>query len=262
MINNKSNIVIRFIFIVPLFLFGIWLIQLIYFPKLDLIAKTKTEKAGKKETVFRKILTGSDVDDRNHFHMLDEYVTQSEPFKPLCLICHGTYPHSKEQKVRSILNFHTGFMACAVCHIRKNPAEKDYFFVWVDRNTGQASATVQGEFGKYPAKIYPMIITADNQKQIYRPVSEEAAQEYIKFKDSYTPDQNAQAKILLHEHISKEPVFCTDCHKKDGYFNFAELGFPQNRIHHLASTEVTGMINKYETFYLPSMIDFGTGKEK
>lgn len=262
MISKKSNFLAKMIFTVPLFLFGIWLVQLIYFPHLDLSAKAKAKKAAPEETVFRKILTRSNDDGRGHFHMLDEYITQPEPFKPLCLTCHGAYPHSKEKRIRSILNFHTGFMACAVCHVRKDPAHKDYFFVWVDRNTGIASATVEGEFGKYPAKIYPMIITSDNEKKIFRPVSEKAAQEYLKLKDIYTPDQNAQAKIMLHEKISKKPVFCTECHKKDGYLNFADLGFPKSRINHLISTEVAGMIDKYETFYLPSVIDFGAGNKK
>jgi len=262
MISKIPNIVIKIIIVVPLFLFGSWLIKQVYFPQKDLSPKANVKKSRQEETVFRKILTQQEDDGRGHFHMLDEYITQPEPFKPLCLTCHGTYPHSKEQKVRSLLNFHTGFMACAVCHVRKDPADKDYFYVWVDRNTGTISASVQGEFGKYPAKIYPMIITSGNEKKIFRPVNEEAALEYLKFKDSYSPDQNAQAKILLHEKISKKPVFCTDCHKKDGYLNFADLGFPANRINHLISTEVAGMIDKYETFYMPSVIDFGTGKSK
>ena len=91
---------------------------------------------------------------------------------------------------------------------------------------------------------------------IIRPVSEKSAGEFLKHKDQYTPDQVAQAKAKLHERLSKKPVFCTDCHKKEGYFNFAELGFPKNRIDHLTSSEVANMIEKYETFYLPEVIDF------
>ena len=47
-----------------------------------------------------------------------------------------------------------------------------------------------------------------------------------------------------------------DCHKKDGYLDFAKLGYPRNRVDHLASSEVASMIEKYETFYLPAVIDF------
>jgi hypothetical protein len=67
-------------------------------------------------------------------------------------------------------------------------------------------------------------------------------------------------KAKLHEHISDKPVFCSDCHKKDGYLDFKELGFPKQRIDHLNSTEIVGMIEKYKKFYLPSQIDFGIEK--
>ena len=88
-------------------------------------------------------------------------------------------------------------------------------------------------------------------------MDEKAARQYIKIKDKFNPDQSAQAKIKLHEHISSKPVFCSDCHQKDGYLDYAKLGFPTQRINHLNSTEVVGMIEKYKTFYLPSEIDFG-----
>jgi hypothetical protein len=256
------QVLIKTAFIIPLLILALWLIHLIYFPELDAMIEAKVKKTHEETTIFRKILTQGDTDYRGHFHMIDEYVSLSEPFKPICMTCHGTYPHSKEQKVRSILNSHSGYMACAVCHVRREAGNKDYFFVWVDRNTGMISSSVKGEFGKYPAKIFPMIIGDDGQKKIFNPVSEKAAEEYLKFKDSYTLDQNAQAKIILHEKISKKPILCNECHKKDGFFKFAELGFPANRIDHLSSTEVTGMIDRYETFYLPSVIDFGAGKTK
>ncbi|MDX2512233.1 MAG: hypothetical protein QNK25_09325, partial [Desulfobacterales bacterium] len=95
------------------------------------------------------------------------------------------------------------------------------------------------------------------EKIIFRPVDEKSAQHFLEVKDQYTPDQIAQAKTLLHEHIAKQPVFCSDCHQKDGYLNFAELGFPELRIHHLNSSEVVGMVEKYKQFYIPAQIDFG-----
>jgi hypothetical protein len=118
--------------------------------------------------------------------------------------------------------------------------------------------SVEGGFGRYPAKIYPMRKSADGHLQILHPVNEKAAEEFMRLKDKFTPDQMAKAKIKLHENISKKPVFCNECHKKDGYFDFAKLGFPENRVDHLTSTEITGMIDKYETFYMPEAIDFGS----
>jgi hypothetical protein len=250
--------VLKAIYMLPVLLFGLWMLQLLYFPQLE--AKNIIEMAKHKEedkNVFKTILNQNGPVGRGHFHMVDEYITKPEPNPPLCLTCHGTYPHSKEKKVRSILNFHTGFIACAVCHARKDPGNKSIDFAWIDRETGEIVAQVQGEYGKYTAKIFEIQINAEGKKQIFRPVDDETTRQYLLIKDEYSPDQVAQAKIKLHEHISSKPVFCSDCHQKDGYLDFAELGFSTQRINHLNSTEVVGMVEKYKTFYLPSAIDFG-----
>lgn len=250
--------VLKVIYMLPFLLFGLWMLQLLYFPHLE--AKNIIEMAMHKEedkNVFRTILNQDGPVARGHFHMVDEHITKPEPNPPLCLTCHGTYPHSKEKKVRSILNFHTGFIACAVCHARKELGNESIDFAWIDRETGEIVTQVQGEFGKYTAKIFEIQISAAGKKQIFRPVDDKTARQYLLIKDEYSPDQVAQAKKKLHEHISSKPVFCSDCHRKDGYLDFAKLGFSTQRINHLNSTEVVGMVEKYKIFYLPTEIDFG-----
>jgi hypothetical protein len=250
-------ILIKTAITIPLVVFGFWLLKSIYLPSVEAKKTPELAESHEEADIFQRILMDETPVSAGHFHMLDGAITQPEPFHPLCTNCHGTYPHSKEKKVRALLNFHTGFMACSVCHVRKASDDQDYFFVWVDRQTGKTSMQVKGGFGKYPAKIFPMQVTAAGQKRIFRPVSEKAAAEFLELKDKFTPDQMAKAKIKLHEGITKKPVFCTDCHKKDGYLDFAKLGFPKNRVDHLVSTEVASMIEKYETFYIPESIDFG-----
>ncbi len=254
-------LLLKAIYILPFFLFILWLFQLLYFPEIEtlksVIAKPSTDTAQNDKNIFRTILKQKDPVGKGHFHMIDEYISQSEPNPPLCLTCHGSYPHSKEKKVRSLLNFHTGFLACSVCHARKKIEDTDIFFTWVDRKSGNVIDSTEGEYGKYTAKIFPIRMTDGTHKRIFKPIREKAAQEYLKLKDKYTPDQTAQAKIKLHENITTKPVFCSDCHQKDGYMDFSKLGFSEKRTNHLISTEVVGMIEKYKTFYLPSEIDFG-----
>ncbi len=251
--------VLKTVIVLPLFLFGLWLLQLVYYPGLE-AKKVDANREDAQEDIFKMILKHEDAVPRDHFHMVDSFISVPEINPPLCLSCHGTFPHGKEKKVRAILNFHTGFIACAVCHARQDPGQKNVIFTWIDRQSGEMLPKVDGEYGKYPAKIFPIRIAGGNAKHIFRPVSAKAAQQFLKFSDKYTPDQIAQAKIKLHENISTKPVFCSDCHQKDGYLDFAKLGFPKNRVDHLASTEVVGMIEKYKTFYLPSKIDFGIEK--
>ena len=251
-----SIFLLKTTFAVPLILLGLWLLQMLYYPVVDVHKVSARLEPAKEEGVFAGILRAHKPLGRGHFHMVDEEREKHEPYEPLCLTCHGTFPHSKEKKVRSLLNFHTGFMACAVCHVRKDPKAQDHFFIWVDRVTGITSLAVEGEYGKYPAKIFPVKITGGGQQEIIRPVSQQSAREYLELKDKFTPDQAAKAKIKLHEKLSQKPVFCMDCHKKDGYIDFSELGYSRNRVDHLSSTEVASMIEKYETFYLPEVIDF------
>lgn len=248
---------IKAIFAVPLFLLGLWLLQMLYAPHTAALKPAEPPMPFEEEGIFRKILKNVKLKPQPHFHMVDEHVDQPEPYQPICISCHGTFPHSKEKKIRSLLNFHTGFMACAVCHYRKDPADETFSFLWVDRVTGATSRQANGEYGKYPAKIFPARVTADGSETIIHPVSEKSAREFLELKDQFTPDHMAQAKIKLHEQISPKPVLCGDCHKKDGYLDFKNLGFSKNRVNHLASSEVIGMIQNYETFYLPEVIDFG-----
>ena len=219
-----STFLLKAIFAVPFMLMGLWLLQILYYPGVDARKLVARPEPAKEEGIFTGIMRARKPLDRGHFHMIDEERERHEPYEPLCLTCHGTFPHSKEKKVRSLLNFHTGFMACAVCHVRKDPEARDHYFVWVDRATGITSLTVEGEYGKYPARIFPVKIAGGGRHEIIRPVSQQSAQEYLALKDKFTPDQAAKAKIKLHEKLSKKPVFCMDCHKKDGYIEFEKLG--------------------------------------
>jgi hypothetical protein len=37
-----------------------------------------------------------------------------------CRACHALYPHSKSNLVRALLNMHTGFITCEVCHLKRD----------------------------------------------------------------------------------------------------------------------------------------------
>ena len=257
---NKKNIIfpIKIFSAVILVLFGLLLLKQLYFSETKVGKSSDTKQKGSGAGTIGEIVQKKDTLNRDHFHMIDDDTGLMTRYEPICMTCHGTYPHSKEKKVRAFLNFHTGFLACSVCHTRKDLRNKKHVFAWVDHETGDISDRVEGGYGKFPAKIFPVEIRPDGSKVIVRPVEDASAREYLRLKNKLTPDQIAQAKVKLHEHISEKPVFCTECHKKDGYFNFAQLGFPKNRIDHLTSTEVASMIDKYTTFYMPSVIDFGT----
>jgi hypothetical protein len=260
-VHLKSRIgvfLVKAVFVLPLFVFGLWLIQALYFPEWRSAKREGLLQTDGGDDFFRKIGLQKAPVPRDHFHMIDAFIFQPGPYEPICRTCHGTYAHSKEKRIRSFLNSHEGFLACAVCHVRKEPADKSISFTWVDRQTGVAGMAVEGKYGKFPAQIFPKRIFASGQEEIIRPMSEKSAQAFLEHREKLTPDQVAQAKAKLHEHISKKPVVCLECHKSGGYLDFAELGFAKNRVDHLTSSEVASMIEKYETFYLPEVLDLGT----
>jgi len=245
--------ILKAVYVMLVMLFSLWLLQLLYFPDFKL-THVFDNRAYQKSV--HAALVQDESSNRAHFHMIDEYISTPEPNPPFCLRCHGTYPHNKEEKIRSFLNFHTGFIACSVCHVRKEQEDKDMFFSWVDNKTGEPKTKVFGEYGKYAAKIFPVQMNYKNQKEILKPMDDNDVQQYLLLKDKASPDQVAAAKAKMHERLSKKPVLCGDCHQKNGYLDFIELGFPLTRVNHLDSSEIIGMIEKYNIFYLPEVIDF------
>ena len=74
---------------------------------------------------------GCHLEDKDKIASLDESYYKSyhenEKFaitrlddKSSCRVCHPLYPHSENNKVRAMLNMHTGFMVCEVCHLKKD----------------------------------------------------------------------------------------------------------------------------------------------
>ncbi len=260
-------------YIGPIVIFCIWLLQLAYFPHLvyvpeffkmhPKVVETVRDLTGKEEMI-KKIEQHSNPIPHGHFHITDEYIERMihelETDPPLCLKCHGTYPHSKNKKTRSFTNLHNGFMACEVCHIRKVSDDQDFFFAWADLKTGKLANHARGEQGKYQAKIVPVKKVDGDVVRLDEYVGEKFSQEYLEFQETYTPDQLAEVKKVHEHNLSKNPIVCLDCHKDRGYMAFEELGFSETRAIQLSSSEIPNMIEKYDTFFMPQM--FAPRKKK
>lgn len=256
---------LKVIYLTPFVVFGLWLISIVYFQGFEFKKPFSGRNEKKDDEIFKIFVHKQETVPRDHFHMVDPHVEIPKENQAVCVICHGSYTHSKEKKTRAILNMHEGFISCYVCHSRQEDGHGGVKttqsgtrikFLWVDSETGEFKNAVEGEYGKYPAQIFPIEYSGQGADHIFTPIKPEAAQAFLKLLPGLTSDQVASAKAKLHNPISKEPVSCADCHKKEGYLDFKSLGFPQQRIDHLTSTEFVGMFEKYETFYLPSVIDF------
>ncbi len=259
-IIKSCAFLIRLFHIPFLLIFSLWLLQILYFPDLSFRGFSVKQEViipdyAKDKKMLKSILKHSEPISRDHFHIADKYITRmikkldSDP--PFCMRCHGTYSHSKEKKTRALTNLHTSIMACEVCHIRREAGDENHFFTWVDLKTGKASSKVEGGYGKYQAVIVPVKVIDGDEKRLDKILGEKFPG-YEKF----SPDMDEELRKKIHDHLSKKPVPCLDCHKKKGYMDFKSLGFPKYRTNQLISSEVSRMIKHYDTFYMPKMLRF------
>ena len=259
--RRYSVFLAKTVYIGSFFVISLLLLRMVYFPELGFSHTGKTETKVLPVSIGDKTgeIRDRDKQPRHHFHIIDEYVDRLESGAPLCLVCHGIYPHGRNERIASFLNLHIGFMVCEVCHIRKDPRSSNHFFTWVDLETGKTSMKVKGGYGKYPAKITPMINIDGKPERLDKLVSENFALADQELKKRRYAPENVPAVVTIKKvhgiNLSNEPVSCNDCHKKSGYLDLRKLGFPQHRIDHLALAEVSLMVEQYKTFYMPRMLD-------
>jgi len=80
--NKLYVLVVKTVFVLPLLVFGIWLLQMLFFPEVKATKPEAPVKAAEEDDIFRKILRQTEPVPRGHFHMVDEHIVQPEPFQP------------------------------------------------------------------------------------------------------------------------------------------------------------------------------------
>lgn len=224
-----------------------------------------------KEKYFEKpestILTEAkrleDLEKHRHFHNIVSFPQAPENLRPVCFICHSDYPHSKNKKVRSLLNMHTQYFVCESCHIKEkegaeivykwyNPLNDNpggpFFGTSYDPETGNLSKVED-----LMSKIAPYFKTGDTFESAIQMQDAPLAQDYMKVRDKLTPEQRDGVKNKFHVNIKPKGYDCNTCHTPKGILDFKKLGFTENRIADLEQLNVKGLMTKYRTFYLPNL---------
>ena len=196
-----------------------------------------------------------------HFHHIDF------DFKPdktnYCIECHGDLPHDKVKELRAFGNMHASFIGCQACHVKIEKSDQPSVFKWYDRSTGQIVASPVKEGtppGVYNSKIIPFERVAGKLQRIDTPERIDFAHQYRENEKSLSDLQKSKARTIIHNIVSKKPYICGDCHQTEApVLPFKDLGYSQNRIDVIVSSEVVGMINKYTEFYMPRILHPGFG---
>jgi hypothetical protein len=199
-----------------------------------------------------------------HFHRTVDYPQLPENERPACFICHSDYPHSKNKRVRSLLNMHTQYFVCESCHIKEKPGTS-VFYKWYspfdenpkgpflntsyDPETGNV-VEVEDKF----SKITPFFLRGVRLESAVQAQDAPLAKDFVKVRDKLTPEQREGVKNKFHVNIKPKGHECKTCHSKQSILEFERLGFSENRIADLQQLNVKGMLTKYENFYLPDLL--------
>ncbi len=200
---------------------------------------------------------------QGHFHHVGMKV-EADSYN-VCIRCHGAVPHDRAKTIRAFLNMHAFYMACETCHVRPEAAgEGSWVFKWYDKDNGNAIPTPAGVntldeamYGNYSAKMAPGKIGSDGKFRFLNGPKELAfVNKYLQEEGRLNDTQKSKMKKVIHRNVNEDPLLCEGCHTIKGvpYLPFIEMGYPKARLHDLTSTEVVGMINKYQEFYIPEFL--------
>jgi hypothetical protein len=206
-----------------------------------------------------------DFETHRHFHHIVPYPQMPEDQRPVCFICHSDYPHSKNKKIRSILNMHTQFFVCESCHIKEKEGTT-IFYKWYspvdespkgpflgtsyDPQTGNL-VQVKDKF----SKIAPYFTKGVRLESAVQHQDAPLAKDFMKVRDKLSPEQREGVKNKFHMNIKPKGHECKTCHSKNSILEFKRLEFSKERIVDLEQLNITGMITKYQSFYLPDLFN-------
>jgi len=244
----------------------------------EIVELKQTLKKKAEQSTFEKIILESEerikhylgykiLDEariEGHFHHIGFDVGPDT--RSYCVECHGDIPHDKAKDLRAFLNMHAFFISCQTCHMQLEGEKKTGVFKWYDRATGEIipSPVLNGNPGSYRAKIIPFEEVEGKLQPVDSKERKNFAKETKDREDELSEAQKSKAKKFIHKIVSEKPHICADCHQKENpLLPLAELGYPEERIDSILSTEVVGMIGKYTDFYMPRMLQPGSpGKQK
>lgn len=216
-----------------------------------------------KSPILEEAKRQEDLEIHRHFHHIVDYPQLPEAERPVCFICHSDFPHTKNKKVRALLNMHTQYVVCETCHI-KEQANTHIVYKWhspyddnppgpflgtsYDPETGNL-VQVEDKF----SKITPFYQKGDKLESAIQKQDAPLARDYMKVRDKLTPEQRDGVKNKFHVNVRAKGHDCKDCHAEKGILDFKKLEFSDKRIEDLVQLSVKGLLTKYEEFYLPDL---------
>jgi hypothetical protein len=221
-----------------------------------------------------------------NYHKLERFAITRLDDTSSCRVCHPLYPHSNNKKVRALLNMHTGYMLCEVCHLKKEDL-KQLRFDWKDPEhfeyVGEPYGTITHRTGHNSNKVIQEMLKMSPEKNTSAdgPASNGAlisriavfskkggkkkilmntrdcdmAKEYMSKEHTLSEKEKKDSFELFHKDIARKEVSvaCNECHVPDGMIDFAKLGFDESTSKDLQYLNIKSLVTKYDTFYFPNL---------
>ena len=248
--------------------------------EVECTAKCHSNDKEKIDTIDRSYLTNFHKEQRFAITRLDDETS--------CRVCHPLYPHSEHNKVRALLNMHTGFMLCEVCHI-KDRGQANLLYDWKKPEEFEFTGEPYGTHEKKEVNaqeradsvVSRMLKILDEEKEsaktghikhfisriaVYRTEDgknklfintedNQKAAGFLKKEKKLSKADREKELIFFHSHIAKKEisVACDECHSPKGIIDFEKLGFSANKAKDLQYLNIKGLVTKYDTFYIPNL---------
>lgn len=207
-----------------------------------------------------RILAGEDLSKR--IHEGEHWAVVDLQDESSCRNCHTIYPHSKTVFVRAVLNMHTGFVFCEVCHLNTEKYRK-VTYGWIVTEDVRFEGKPFGTFYSPDKKKIERIETSISriaafvkEKGKKRPLIRTwNTDEEGKIKGHASDDEDSASAHDFHKDVFKMEVIrsCNACHSPKGLLDFRSLGFSKRRTAELISQNVKAIVTKYEAFHLPDL---------
>jgi mono/diheme cytochrome c family protein len=223
------------------------------------------------------------------FHDKEKFAITSLEDKSSCRVCHPLYPHSKDNHVRALVNLHTGFLLCEVCHLKKN-GDHELIFAWntpekvgfrgepygthekIDSahadetfsifnrvlrifSSDERKAETSQNSGYSIERIAAFQKVGGKKKLLINTVDNKKALQFIEQEPSLSEEEKKSELEYFHRDIAKKEisVACDQCHSPEGILDFKKLGFSDKKAMDLQYLNIKGLVTKYDTFYFPNL---------
>ena len=224
--------------------------------------KTSCQSGCHKSSRDKKLLATT---PRKGFHIKEQSFIANLEDKTSCKVCHQIYPHTKEPFVRTLLNMHTGYLVCEVCHLDRSKFTVSRYG-WVQTKEVYFQGEAFGSFydplhklTKRPestlSRIAPFVNREGELQALMNTWDTDGAIKVCSSRTRLGKEEKALEISHYHRDVvkMKHTTACEECHSANGLIDFQAIGFSKERSDVLINLDIGNIIKQYEVFYMPDL---------